>query len=141
MSGRNWHLVRVAELRNRVANAGSFMAPFMRRSGPEISIPPYVVQRLDTRGQPISLPKVSIVERYNEDGTERRHAAADNGLAAVSRRSSGSADRHNAGAGNSDGDRKMAQVKKQFEEPTMSDREAAYVLDANHSPTEDGPAF
>ncbi len=141
MSGRNWHLVRVAELRNRVANAGSFMAPFMRRTGPEISIPPYVVQRLDTRGQPISLPKVSILERYNENGTERDAPAAAHGVAPDAWRSSGLVDRNDARAGNSDGDRKMAQVKNQFEEPTMSDREAAYVLDANHGPTEDGPAF
>ncbi len=27
------------------------------------------------------------------------------------------------------------------EEPTMSDREAAFLMDANHNPREDGPAF
>ncbi len=27
------------------------------------------------------------------------------------------------------------------EEPTMSDHERAYVMDANHNPSEDGPAF
>ncbi len=32
-------------------------------------------------------------------------------------------------------------VDKPQEEPTMSDHERAYVMDANHNPSKDGPAF